>query len=78
MASADKNVFSVVCAPWPESLEDYFQKAALNLWYVTSLPGQILKNCSRSFEGLLYLAYKFFQKILSLFFYSHHSNRPFQ
>ena len=44
------------------------QKAALNLWYFASIPGQILKNCSRAFGGLSYLAYKI-QKTNNVYFY---------
>ena len=48
----------------PESLEDYFQKgtllgqkAALNIWFVDMIPGQIRKNCYLAFESLSYLVY---------------------
>ena len=48
-------------AAGPESLVDYFQKGALlgqkaALNFGTAIPDQILKNCSRAFEGLSYLA----------------------
>ena len=50
-----------------------------HLIFGTSIPGQILKNCSRAFEGQSYLAYKIQKKIMfSYIFHSHNSNHPFQ